>query len=68
MSLFHVLSLHHSFMLSMRSQRFSSSTPYISYLPLSSCRPSRLATSKAALFSPLQALRQCGPGKPTGGD
>lgn len=57
-SLFHVLSLHHSFMLSIRSHRFSSSTPYISYLPLSSCRPSRLATSMAALFSPLHMFRK----------
>ena len=54
MSLVHVLSFHQSSMLSMRSHSVSSSTPYISYLAApSSIRPSRLATSIAALFSPL---------------
>lgn len=57
-NLFQVLSRHHSSMLSMRSHRFSSSTPYISYLPLLSSRPSRFATSNAALFSPLPTISQ----------
>jgi hypothetical protein len=53
MSLFHVLSFHHSSMLSIRSHRVSSSTPYISYFPPSKVAPSLFATSIAALFSPL---------------
>ena len=52
-NLLHVVSLHHSFMLSIRSQSVSSSSPYISYFPPSRGRPPRRATSMAALFSPL---------------
>lgn len=57
MSRVHVLSFHQSFIPSIRSHRVSSSTPYISYLPPFSGRASRLATSRAALFSPLKDFR-----------
>lgn len=53
-NLFHVLSLHHSSMASIRSHKVSSSRPYISYFPPSKERPSRFASSIAALFSPLK--------------